>query len=380
MKRRGWIGLRVVGFTVLGLGILLAIAVAALEPLVDWLITPGRAFDASVAPPPPRYEDAASWSALPDREDSADVAPLGSAAIDPRAADVDAFYVHPTSYVGSDWNAPTTDARLNADTDRVATGIQASAFNACCAVYAPRYRQANGTAYYRPSDDGRRAIDLAYDDVRRAFLAFQERRGGQRPFILAAHSQGAVLARRLLAEVIHGTPLREQLVAAYLVGGDVTSEGLREQMPDLAPCRAPDDLHCVVAYQARSPSFQPTRIELDVEDRRPRLCTNPLSWRPDGKRSPASENLGAVFLETDDHAPRPGFADAACADGRLLVTELDPVPRDLPSRLLDRVLGEGNYHAIEYQLYFMNLRANAVERSKAWVASRQSAGAGAAPP
>ena len=31
-------------------------------------------------------------------------------------------------------------------------------------------------------------------------------------------------------------------------------------------------------------------------------------------------------------------------------------------------MGEGNDHAAEYQLYFMNLRANATVRSPAWVA------------
>jgi hypothetical protein len=38
------------------------------------------------------------------------------------------------------------------------------------------------------------------------------------------------------------------------------------------------------------------------------------------------------------------------------VRRIGAVPRDLPSRILDRVLGAGNYHAIEYPLYFMNPR------------------------
>lgn len=55
---------------------------------------------------------------------------------------------------------------VNDATDRGATGIQATAFNGCCAVYAPRYRQANGMAFTRSSADGDRAIDVACGDVR----------------------------------------------------------------------------------------------------------------------------------------------------------------------------------------------------------------------
>lgn len=364
---------RTVGFSVLGMVALLALAFVNLEPLVDWSMTPRAAFDERVAPPPPRYEDDASWSALPGREDTADRVPAGTEPVDPRTGSVDVFYVHPTSYVGSNWNAPTTDARLNADTDRVATGIQAAVFNACCAVYAPRYRQANGTAFYRPSADGQRAIDLAYDDIRRAFDAFQSRRGAERPFVLAAHSQGAILATRLLVDAIHGTDRRALLVAAYLIGGEVTIEGLREAAPDIEPCRSPDDLHCVVAYQARSATFQPTRFELNGADRRERLCTNPLRWLPDGRHAPATENLGAVFLESEDRAPRPGFADAQCVGGRLVVSTIGPLERDLPSRILDHVMGAGNYHPIEYQLYFMNLRQNAKIRAEAWARAARAA-------
>ncbi len=356
----------------LGLALLVGLAFVAsnLGPLVDLAMTPGASFDAEAPPPAPDYGRPASWSALPELEDSADRAPTGSPAIDPQRAEVDVFYVHPTSYVGGRWLAPIDDAALNEATDRVATGIQASAFNACCAVYAPRYRQANGTAFYRPCTDGDRAIDVAYDDVRRAFESFQARRGAGRPFILAAHSQGAIVAERLLYEEISGTPLRDQLVAAYLIGGRVTVEGLHERAPDLAPCSAANDLHCLVAWTARGPDFTPTMFDVRGPDPRERVCTNPLSWRPDGLHAPSSENLGAVFLETDEHAPRVGFADARCVSGTLVVSQLGEVPRDVPSRILDHVMGAGHYHPIEYQIFFMNLRQNASARVAAFLGMR----------
>ena len=83
------------------------------------------------------------------------------------------------------------------------------------------------------------------------------------------------------------------------------------------------------------------------------------------------QNQGAVFLETEDHAPRLGFADARCVGGTLVVSKLGKVPRDLPSRILDRVMGAGNYHPIEYQIFFMNLRQNATARASALLKAAQ---------
>ena len=359
--------LRWVALAILVVGLLGALG---LKPLVDHMMTPAVAFDAETPPPAPDYAAPESWSALPDREDSADQAPTGLSAIDQRLAKVDVFYIHPTSYVGSRWNAPTADASLNAATDRVATGIQASAFNGCCAVYAPRYRQANGTAFTRPSPDGDSAIALGYADVRRAFDAFHARRGAGRPFFIAAHSQGSIMAERLLFEAISGTPLRDQLVAAYLMGGRITTAGLRERAPDLPPCRSAEDQHCVVAWNARSATYTPSEYELYRPDSRERLCTNPLTWRDDGAPAEATLNLGAVFLESDDRAPRPAFADARCVDGTLVVSRIGAAPRDLPSRILDRMLGAGNHHAIEYQIFFMNLRDNATLRAAAKIGAK----------
>lgn len=364
---------RCLGLVLVALGLLVILNIGR---LVNYAMTPGVAFDAQPPPAAPDYADQASWSALPERDDLADRAPDGHPAVDQLRADVDVFYVHPTSYVGSRWNAPADDPEINAATDRVATGIQASAFNACCAIYAPRYRQANGMAFVHPSADGDRSIAVAFEDVSRAFDAFNTRRRQNRPFIIAAHSQGAILAERLLYEAVAGKPLREQLVAAYLIGGGITVGGLHERAPDIPVCRAADDIHCVAAWNARGPTHVPTEFELHIADTRERACTNPLSWEPSGAHAPSDLNLGAVFLETDNHAPRVAFADAQCTRGMLVVRHIDSAPRDLPSKILDHVMGSENYHAIEIQMYFLNLRSNAATRAAAFM--RQSK-AGSAP-
>jgi hypothetical protein len=94
---------------------------------------------------------------------------------------------------------------------------QASSFNSMCRIYAPRYRQCTLAGCYYTSgsiDDRMQAMELAYGDVKKAFEHFiSQLCVGDRPFIVAAHSQGSRLVARLLAECVEGTPLVERLVA-----------------------------------------------------------------------------------------------------------------------------------------------------------------------
>lgn len=350
-----------------------ALAVAHFDALVMAALTPRGRFDAARVPAAPSYDDVAAWSALPTRVD-ADDAPVATLdAVDPARAPADVFYVHPTSYVGRDWVGPVGDPSVDAATDRGATRIQASAFAGCCAVYAPRYRQANLTAFVRPSADGDRAIELAGRDVVAAFRHYLARHNRGRPFIVAAHSQGAVHAFRLLREVVAGTPLRERLVAAYLVGGPLTEEALA-RVPGLPVCESAAQTGCVVAWNARGPGYRGGLdfVERSVPASRPRVCVNPLTWRRDEAPGGRELNRGAVFFEASGPPPTPRarFASARCRRGTLVVELEGSVPRDLASRLLDHALGSGNHHPIEYGLFYVNLRENARERVEAFLRRR----------
>jgi hypothetical protein len=283
-------------------------------------------------------------------------------ALDQQTLAVDVFYVHPTSYVGRAWNGAWDDPTVVEATDRASTGIQATAFNGVGAIYAPRYRQANGMTFVTPSPEGQAAQDLAAGDLRRAFAEFQRRRGPNRPFIVAGHSQGAMLMQRLLEEEVGATELKNLLIYAILPGSIIPPAGLK----GIPACEGPDQTGCVLSWNARGPNFQPGPLEMAGPTER--LCVNPLSWTTDEKAVPADQNLGAVFLESNDRRPRPGFADAQCAEGRLVVRTLGKMPRDLLSRILDAAMGPENYHPVEYQIFFMNIRQNAEQRVAAWKA------------
>jgi len=341
-----------------------------------WLmrsITPKGSFAEAVPPPPPDYRLATSWSALPEVEDLGDRVPPGATGVAPAQAQVDVFYVHSTSSVAPEWNASADDPKIAEASDRGGVLIQASAFNGIGAIYAPRYRQATGTAYYKPSADGEAAIALAYSDIDRAFTEFLSRRSPGRPLLLAGHSQGAALIQRLLVRRISGSPLRDQLVGAWIIGSGLTHEALKREAPDIPACAGPTDVGCVVAWNARSPENVPGSIDLYYPKEEHRVCTNPLSGVGEGGPMPANKNLGAVFLQSPDPEPRPGLADAACIDGTLRVHLYGKVPRDFASRILDGVMGKGNYHPIEFELFWSNIRANASERVAAWE-SKQAPG------
>jgi hypothetical protein len=80
----------------------------------------------------------------------------------------------------------------------------------------------------------------------------------------------------------------------------------------------------------------------------------------------AGENRGAVFLDADPPLHARGFASAECRKGTLVITEIGRSPRDFMSSLLDRTLGAGNFHPIEYQLFFADIRRNAAVRIEAF--------------
>ncbi len=338
--------------------------------LVLWAMRPAGPFDAATLPAAPDYAQPSMWTALPDRADEADVFLPAFPASDQANAPADVFYIHPTTYVGPAWNAPVDDAVLNAATDRVATRLQASAFNACCAVYGPRYRQTNGLPFTQPSADGQRALDVAYQDVVAAFRVFLASHNRSRPFFLAAHSQGSFLAQRLVREEISGHPAAARLVAAYLPGAPWPLDVMQRDAPDLPPCAMPNQTGCLVSWNARGPNYQRGAFEFPLEGAAPPLCVNPLTWRTDGAPAPAAANQGAVFFDAPQPLMMPAFASAQCRDGTLVVDQVGKAPRDFMSSLLDRALGAGNHHPIEYQMYFVDLRANALERARAFVARR----------
>ena len=318
-------------------------------------------------PPPPSYDEAKMWLARPDKPGNPALwTPPGyRPSAKPEAA---VFFIHPTSYlVRTHWNAPLNDAEANARAE-LFLRAQASAFNEVGAIWAPRYRQAAFGAFLTTKPQAEKALDLAYRDVVAAFDAFLKQ-AGDRPIILAGHSQGSLHLARLLREKIAGTPIAKRIVAAYVVGWPVSRTADLPLM-GLPECTRTDQTGCILSWQSYAEPAKPELI-LDTFDATtgftgsPRkgtamICTNPITGTP-GTDAPAKSNLGTIYPSHDLTSANiaAGSVPARCSGRGLLL--IGP-----PPMVGAYVLPGNNYHVYDYSLFWANVRADAARRLKAF--------------
>jgi len=333
---------------------------------------PSGTFDPADAVAAPDYSEVENWAALPTTSDYADLAPKGIPVGTQGEFPVDVFFIHPTGFLTSgSWTSPMDVDSGTEENTHLMMANQASAFNGCCNVYAPRYRQANIFAYFGEAEERDRVLGFAYQDVRRAFDYFINHYNQNRPFIIASHSQGTHHATRLLEDVIDPSDLHKRMVAAYLIGSTSipVSPSWFDAMSNIKPCSQEDDLHCVIHWDSK-PEGAPA-----YERPEPSLCTNPLSWRTDEEIADASLNEGALpragkrndaigkAPDTPSNQkvtalkqPISALTSAQCKGGTLYVGE--PIS---PGFKVDRL---GTYHLLDYSLFYMNIHNNAKLRAQ----------------
>ena len=201
------------------------------------------------------------------------------------------FYIHPTTYLSNDrWNAPLAPGSDTELRTRLFVRSQASAFNGAGQIWAPRYRQAAFGAFLLDSGDAKSALDFAYRDVAAAFAEFLKE-SGDRPIILAGHSQGALHLMRLLREKVVGKPIAKRIVAAYVVGWPVDTSS---DLPALGipACRTSKETGCILSWMSfaepANPAHPGTMEEEQGPDRR----------RPSPPRNPVrqSNHRGSGWL------------------------------------------------------------------------------------
>ena len=186
-----------------------------------------REFKVSQTPLSPNYNSLESWAAHPDKNDSIIDVFYTTAKKNLKA---DIFYIYPTlltSKKDDAWNSDVFDNEQNKTVKNIAIKYQASAWANAGRIYSPLYRQVHYRSFFEPytSNGGIKAGEIAYDDIRRAFIYYLNNFNNGRPIIIAGHSQGAYHCKNLLKEFFDEKELQNQLVAAYIPG---TRVGLKE--------------------------------------------------------------------------------------------------------------------------------------------------------
>ena len=296
----------------------------------------------STFPDAPDYAQPEAWLAKP----TAPTAP------------VDVFFVYPTVlFNDTDWIMDPTNPDMRAAA-QTTIDTQAVVFEGQANIYAPMYRQMNLAGLSLSDADAAPLQDIVHKDVWRALTHYLKYENNGRPFFLAGHSQGSMILTDLMLEHWGSTGAEKQLIAAILLGWSLTPADLATH-PAVRMCDQPNQTGCVISYNTMENGKQSVAPTLKAGA----LAVNPLSWTTDGAFVPAEKNLGSVFFDSDDKPTTyPHFTSAQIVDGGLVV---QPENVDLVT-VKGSHFPEGVYHAFDYSLFFMNLKANIAERIEAF--------------
>ena len=300
-------------------------------------------------PQAPDYNLSSSWAVLPSSYPE-EFKSFASKELD--SLQVDVFYVYPT--LNSEekdlrWNVPITDLEQNKKVLSKSVLMQASAFAIAGKVYTPFYRQAHYRSFKMYNKGGKRALELAYQDVKKAFEIYLEKYNNGRPIILASHSQGTSHTTRLLADFFDGKKLQEKLVAAYIPGIPV----LPNQFKTIRPMTSPEEIGGFVSWNTFKKGHYPKEVKNWYSGA---VTTNPITWDHNISTT-LSQHRGFLFTNKKIYEKA---LSIEITDG--LVWSSNP---KFPKRILMSFIK--NYHAGDINLFWKDIRENSVIRVKEYL-------------
>lgn len=280
----------------------------------------------------------------------------------------DLFIVCPTVDLGTDGNKNMSLADNEAKKNFYgALNMQRGIYEKNCRMYAPYYRQATLADYTLPRQDAAAYFDLAYNDVRAAFLYYMHHENNGRPFVLSGFSQGAEMCLRLLKEFGNEDFVKNNMVACYAIGWRFTPQEA-EKYPYIRPAQSADDLGTVIMFNSEAPEVTSSAI---VPEGVKTFAINLLTWSCGSQKAPKTLNAGACFTDYSGAVVREVPQLTGCyidsERGTLKVTDVDKkefVP-GLP------LFSEGVYHIYDYQFFYRNLQQNVNLRIKTFMEERQ---------
>ena len=282
-------------------------------------------------PKAPDYKYMKNWISSPKKEISLPSNYVDS--LENFKDKVDVFYIYPTVYYGgyngNFWNSnPESEDHINR-VDALALKNQASVFAGITNVYTPLYRQLfydglvyhntnelltdialdpklkNNFKYYKDliysnkslelfsfennklKSYAKESFDLAYNDIKRAFLTYLDKENNDKKIIIASHSQGTLHAARLIDEVIlPNKSLKSKLILAYLIGMPVS-----RQFKDYPVCEDPVQLNCFMSWNTHGNNYFPYDNEVYEEI----VANNPITFSSDKSISSLESHKGILM-------------------------------------------------------------------------------------
>jgi len=304
-------------------------------------------FATQLPPAKPNYHKQSSWAVLPNTYPEN----LKHWKTSTANLQADVFYIYPTLNIDKKdvrWNVPISDSIQNEKVINKAVYYQASAFLNTGNLYVPYYRQAHLRSYSQYDTGGSKALELAYSDVKNAFKVYLEHYNKGKPIIIASHSQGTTHAVRLLKDFFDGKPLQSKLIAAYIPGIAIR----KEEFKYIYLMKSPTETGGFVSWNTYKNKYYPKTYN---EWFKGVATSNPITW-DDKIVSQRKDHKG--FLFTNDKLYKQALT-VYVKDG-ILWTSLP----HFPYRIF--ALGKKRYHTGDINLFWEDIRENAVIRVKSY--------------
>ena len=278
--------------------------------------------------------------------------------------EVDVFYLYPTT-----WARENTNESIICPIDYIPMRSGAKemllqhigVFDETASVYAPFYRQADALYLVdkknniSKEEQDKYFLSAPKDDVIAAFDYYIKNYNNGRPFILAGHSQGAIMIKEILKDYLKTNEnLQNRMVAAYVLGYSVTQKELEEN-PHLRFANGEYDTGVIISYNTESPDFNgynPTLLENSIS-------INPITWTLDETLASKEQSIGANIASNYGNPTK--IADAKVDKARGVVKCSTINPDDFYAGEKS-VFEKGVYHAYDIALYYYDLKENVKKR------------------
>ena len=295
------------------------------------------------------YSDKNNWIVIPEN---------------PNDREVDVFYLYPTTWSRTDTNesiiCPIDYIPMRATVTN-AVIAHSGIFDEVGSIYAPFYRQADAIYILdkknniSKEEQNKYFYSIPKEDAIAAFDYYIKNYNNGRPFILAGHSQGAMMIKEILKDYFKTNEnLKNRMVAAYIFGYSVTQKDLDEN-PHLRFANSEYDTGVIISYNTESTDFNgynPTLLEGAIS-------INPITWTLDETLATKEQSIGANISSNYGNPTK--IADAKVDKKRGVIKCSTINPDDFYSGE-NSIFEKGVYHVYDIALYYYDLKENVRKR------------------